>query len=194
MSEATSATLLVDLKNKDNHEAWTRFWAIYRPFLERMLAAQGVPDFDRDDLIQEVMRVVAGAMEHFQHSGNTGAFRNWLRTTTSHRLREYWRQRDRRGQQEAEGLAVAAELEDPNSALSRAWDAQHDQVVLQQLLLLARDEFSESVFDAFRLTFIEELSLAEAAQQLGTTNNAVAISKSRVLTRIRQLASGLVEF
>jgi DNA-directed RNA polymerase specialized sigma24 family protein len=66
--------------------------------------------------------------------------------------------------------------------------------VLQQLLLLARDEFSESVFDAFRLTFIEELSLAEAAQQLGTTNNAVAISKSRVLTRIRQLASGLVEF
>lgn len=193
MSEATSASLLLGIQDTENNIAWRRFWEIYRPFLERMLVAQKLSKADVDDVVQEVMRAVVASLPDFRHNGQVGAFRNWLRRITSHRLQEFWRQRKRAGTQESSEGGLAEQLADPDSDLSRSWNEEHDRFVLQRLLTLVQDDVKESTYAAFRLTFLEERSLSEAAQDLGMTPNAVAIARTRVLARLRELGAGLLD-
>ena len=46
--------------------------------------------------------VIIREMPQFEHSGRKGAFRNWLRVITVHRLRGYWRTNQTRPDQAAD--------------------------------------------------------------------------------------------
>ena len=193
MSDVTSATLLVSIRDHQDQAAWTRFWSIYEPFLQRMLTAQGLLPQDIDDVVQEVMQAVSGSIGTFQHNGRVGAFRHWLRQTAAYRLREAWRRNKRGGAQEASDVALAEQLADPQSALSRLWDTEHDRLVVQRLLAIVQNEFPPHVFAAFQLTFFKDYSLSAAGAELSLAPNTVAVAKSRVLARLRELGEGLID-
>ena len=55
------------------------------------LNRQGVPARDLEDLSQEVLLSVVKHLPGFQHSGQRGAFRAWLRTIVCSRTADYWR-------------------------------------------------------------------------------------------------------
>ena len=125
----------------------------------------------------------------------TGSFRRWLRTITVHRLQAY--QRSRRHRPRA--LAAApeacplAQLADPASDLSRLWDQEHDEHVVRRLLELIETEFAPNTQRAFRRVVFDEVKPAQAAEELGMSVNAVLLAKSRVLSRLRQEARGLLD-
>jgi RNA polymerase sigma-70 factor (ECF subfamily) len=77
--------------------------------------------------------------------------------------------------------------------LSQTWDAQHDRHVLHGLMKMVRPDFTEATWTAFRRIALEGASAAVVAQELDLSVNAVLIAKSRVLTRLRQEARGLVD-
>ena len=86
-----------------------------------------------------------------------------------------------------------AQLDDPNSQASLIWNRQHDQFVLRQLLSLAEPHFTPATWQAFRRVALEGAKPDVVAQELDISLNAVFIAKSRVLSRLRQEAAGLVE-
>ncbi len=84
-------------------------------------------------------------------------------------------------------------LEDPSSGLSGEWDREHEAHVARQLLATLEGEFSPTTWLAFRRQMVDGASAAAVAAELGTTVNAVLVSKSRVLRRFRQEAAGLLD-
>ena len=71
----------------------------------------------------------------FEHSGQRGAFRSWLRTILCSRAADYWRADEAARAEGGSGATAAiAAIADPNSELNRQWDEEHDRYVLNCLL------------------------------------------------------------
>jgi RNA polymerase sigma-70 factor (ECF subfamily) len=175
--------------------AWKDLADLYRPLIIGWLNRQGVPAGDLDDLTQDVLLSVVKHLPGFQHSGQRGAFRAWLRTIICSRTADYWRALDA-GTRPSGGSGATAALQqiaDPASDLNRQWDEEHDRYVLNCLLDLVGEEFEPTTLRAFRRLALDGASGAEVADELGLSVAAVYVAKSRVLQRIRRLADGLID-
>lgn len=172
-------------------ESWRRLVDLYRPFLERWMRQGGVPASDIDDVSQDVLATLIKKLPEFQHSGRTGAFRQWLRLTVFNHILWYWR--TRKNEAPAGSDELLRELEDPQSDLARLWDSEHDAHVVQRMLAALRPEFTKTTWLAFRRVVLESKDPADAAAELGISMNAVLIAKSRILRRLREEAGGLID-
>jgi RNA polymerase sigma-70 factor (ECF subfamily) len=188
----TPVSLLERLRVCPDEASWQRLVALYTPWIRDWLRRQGLGPADSDDLVQEVLVVLLRELPSFTHDLRRGAFRRWLRAITLNRLRVFWRQRPARP---APALleGVLAQLEDPASDLSHAWDREHNEHVIRRLLELLEPEFEATTWRAFRLTVLEGRPTAEAAAELGMSPVAVRVAKSRVLSRFRREIEGLVD-
>jgi RNA polymerase sigma-70 factor (ECF subfamily) len=191
----TSLSLLTRLRSLPESESWNRLVELYTPLLRAWLRSYELQDSDADDLIQEVLLAVSKDLGKFQHSGQPGAFRGWLKSILVNRLRKFWRARDRRPQARGDSDIDAglAQLDDPASQLSQIWNRQHDQYVLRQLLALAEPNFTPATWKAFCRVALDGVSPAVVAKELEISLNAVCLAKSRVLRRLRQESEGLIE-
>ncbi len=77
-SPKTRLSVVVRLKNAQDHEAWTGFTAIYEPLILRLLQRNGLQEFDARDVCQQVLAAVAKDIEQWQPDGRDGSFRRWL--------------------------------------------------------------------------------------------------------------------
>jgi RNA polymerase sigma-70 factor (ECF subfamily) len=193
MNETRQSLLLRAQTGETN--AWKDLTDLYRPLILGWLNRQGVPARDLEDLSQEVLLSVVRHLPGFQHSGQRGAFRSWLRTIVCRRTADYWRALDADTQAQGGSGATAAlqEIADPDSELNRQWDEEHDRYVVHCLLDLVDEEFEPVTLQAFRRLALDGVSGAETAQELGLSVAAVYVAKSRVLARIRQEAEGLID-
>jgi RNA polymerase sigma-70 factor (ECF subfamily) len=194
MSE-TSTSLLDRLRLQPDAEAWQRLVELYTPLIRGWLRRHGRLDQDADDLVQEVLAVVVRKLPDFRREPRTGAFRRWLRTITVNCLRDFWRARRARPVATGDSafLEMLHQLEDPDSALSRLWDREHDHHVTHRLLQLIQPKFEPSTWRAFQRVALEGAAAEVVAAELGISVNAVFIAKSRVLTRLRQEGEGLID-
>lgn len=193
-ANATSLSLLERLRHSPDEEAWQRFAGIYQPLLEKWLRAYAQSQADIDDIVQDVLLTVFRKLGEFEHNQQTGAFRAWLRTTAVNRLRLMWRQK--RPALESDYQVFFGKLDllaDPCSELSRRWDQEHDTHVAGQLLLQLEQEFTSATWQAFRRQVVEGTSASKTAQEMGLSVNAVLIAKSRIMKRLRQLSTGLLD-
>jgi RNA polymerase sigma-70 factor (ECF subfamily) len=190
----TQQSLLLRAQNGEQ-DAWKDLTGLYRPLILGWLQRQGVPSRDLDDLSQEVLLSVVKHLPSFEHTGQRGAFRSWLRTIVCSRTSDYWRAAERGYQADGGSGATAAlqEITDPRSDLNRHWDEEHDRYVLDCLLVLMQEEFEPTTVRAFRRLALDGVSGAEVAAELGLSVAAVYVAKSRVLHRIRQEAEGLID-
>jgi RNA polymerase sigma-70 factor (ECF subfamily) len=176
-------------------DAWKDLTDLYRPLIIGWLNRQGVPAVDLEDLSQDVLLSVVKQLPNFEHSGQTGAFRSWLRTIVCSRTTDYWRAIGASTQASGGSGATAAlqQIADPDSDLNRQWDEDHDRYVLDCLLDLVEAEFEPATLRAFRRLALDGAGGAEVAEELGMSVAAVYVAKSRVLQRIRREAKGLID-
>jgi RNA polymerase sigma-70 factor (ECF subfamily) len=193
MNETRQSLLLRAQSGAEN--AWKDLTELYRPLIIAWLNRQGVPAGDLDDLSQDVLLSVVKHLPTFEHSGQRGAFRCWLRAIVCSRTTDYWRAKDAGTQAQGGSGATAAlqQIADPDSDLNRQWDEEHDRYVINCLLDLVEEEFEPITLQAFRRLALDGVSGVEAAQALGLSVAAVYVAKSRVLQRIRQEAEGLID-
>jgi RNA polymerase sigma-70 factor (ECF subfamily) len=186
-SPDTSLSLLDRLADLGDADAWDRLLRLYSSLLHAWLHSAGLQHADCDDVSQRILAVLVRQMPRFEHSGRSGAFRAWLRGIATNVLREFWRDRPAAG-----SGSMLDQLSDPASSLSRCWDDEHDRHVLHELMKRVRPEFAEATWQAFHRIALDGIPARAAAAELGTTVNAVLISKSRVLARLRQEAGNLL--
>lgn len=189
----TSISLL-DRARSDAGEGWDRLARIYQPLLRGWLARFEVCGADGDDLLQDVLLVVSRELPRFEHSGRTGAFRNWLRTILVHRVRDLWRSRQYRPAPTG-GSSWALRLEqlvDESSDASREWNLEHDRFVMARLLEQLRPRFEEKTWQAFQRQMFDGQRADVVALELEMPLNSVYVARSRVLAALRREASGLV--
>jgi RNA polymerase sigma-70 factor (ECF subfamily) len=191
----TPISLLERLRLRPDEASWQRLVDLYTPLIRDWIRRHTLQPTDVDDLMQDVLGILVRELPQFRHDLRPGAFRRWLRNVTVNRLRVFWRGRRARPLTPADTdfERELAQLEDPDSAMSRLWDDEHDRHVARRLLELIGPEFEPITWQAFRGLVLEGRPTAEVASELGLTPNAVRIAKSRVLSRLRQEASGLID-
>ena len=189
----TSLSLLDRLKAaRPDASDWNRLQGVYLPLIERWLGR--VPGLGNEsaDLAQEVLVVVFREVPRFDRQ-REGSFRAWLRQVTVNKIRNYRRQRHRRP---AVGLDLTdgflERLSDANDDLAREWDRDHDKHVVEKLLAVVQRDFTPATWKAFQRFGVEGVPAERVAAELGLSENAVILAKSRVLKRLRQEAGDLL--
>ncbi|MEM6470666.1 MAG: sigma-70 family RNA polymerase sigma factor [Planctomycetota bacterium] len=173
--------------------AWVEANAIYAPLIRNWLGRYRLQPSDVDDVTQEVMKVLVAQIKDFEHNGRTGAFRNWLRTTTVNIARNSLRKRNTPVGGGGTDFQIAmAELEDPHSKLSKEFDDEHNRHVVKYLLKEIATEFKPITMRVFKMHVVDGVSVDGTADSLGVSRASVHASKSRVLRKLRQRAGELL--
>ena len=190
----TSGSLVERLANGPTEDDWRRLYDLYRPLLRAWMTREGVPVSDVDDLVHDVLLVVIREIAGFEWRGR-GAFRAWLRAILANRVRDYFRERKYlpTATGDSDFLRRLAELQSPDSALSRQWDREHDEHVVSSLMRRVQGDFAPATWQAFRRHVLEGEPAARVAEELGLSLNSVVLAKSRLLKRLRQEAAGIVD-
>lgn len=190
----TSASLLDRLTSRPDEASWKRLDDLYRPLIRSWILREPRCRNDVDDLVQEVMTVLVRELPGFRRQ-RPGSFRCWLKAITVHRLQAYLRHIGRRAavNTQLDGTSLADQLADPNSSLSQQWDDEHKHHIIRRLLELIEDEFAPTTLAAFRRTVFDEADTEQVAAELGISENAVLVAKSKVLSRLREEAEGFLD-
>jgi RNA polymerase sigma-70 factor (ECF subfamily) len=183
----TPPTLLERLRTGHDEAAWGRLVDLYTPLLVSWARRCGETEDDAADLVQEVFVVLVQSLPTFEY--RHGKFRRWLHTLLLNKLRD----RKRREGREAKALAHRpVEVELPDVA-ERFWEADYHQELARRALRLMQADFAPTTWKAFWESVVQGRAPDDVARELGITKNAVCLAKCRVLRRLRQELTGLVE-
>jgi len=184
----TQATLLVRVRDRNDHEAWGRFVDIYTPVVYGYARRQGLQDADAADLTQDVMRSVAGAITKFRYDRRRGTFRGWLFTVARNKLRNFLTAAGRRERASGDSnvLQMLGKIPDQDANNSSVWDDEYDRRLFSWAADRVQEEFTASTWDAFWRNGVEGQPAAVVADGLGLSVGAVYVAKCRVVARLRK--------
>ncbi|HZZ70883.1 MAG TPA: sigma-70 family RNA polymerase sigma factor [Pirellulales bacterium] len=184
-SPLTRASLLIQLRDGANHEAWQEFVRLYGPVIYGFARQRGLQDADAADLMQDVLRSVAQAIGRLDYDRERGTFRGWLFTTTRNKIYNFLAARRIRPLASGDSSAQRA-LEQPVADEgAELWELEYQRRLAALALERIKLEFQESTWQAFWLTAVDGVPSAEAAQRVGLTTGALYVAKSRVLARLK---------
>ena len=184
---ATSASLLLRLRDPADQTAWETFDSLYRPLIRRSCRRRGLQDADAADVSQEVMARVAKSICSFEYVPERGKFRSWLGVITENGVRTFLGRTTRQHTVAVDDDRQAATETDP------VWNAEFSEYVLAVACDRIRGEFGPATWAAFESVWLRDESSAEVARRLGTTVRTVYVNKSRVLKRLEQEVMHLAE-
>lgn len=192
LSGSTSSSLIVRAIAHDR-DAWRRLSALYGPLVYRWARQANLQSQDAADVVQEVFGSVAANLARFHGDRPGDSFRGWLWTITRNKVRDHYRRLAARQEQDGSAaqtrlLEAAAPTDDTSIPVAGAnIDLAH------RLLSLVEGDFEPRTWQAFWRTAVDGLAAREAAEQLGMTVGSVYMAKSRVLARLRDELSGLID-
>lgn len=184
MSEMTSPTLLLRLRQTGDNDAWKRFVDLYTPLLYHWAAKSGLQSADAAELIQDVFVVLVRSLPEFRYDPNR-SFRAWLHTL----LRTKWIDKQRRLPQSADAAGLSA-VAGPDDFVALE-DDEFRKFLVQRAMQLAEEEFGATTVQAFRATALESRPAVEVATELGISENAVYLAKRRVMQRLKESLDGM---
>lgn len=181
----TPPSLLEQLRQPAQRDAWDRFAELYTPLLYYWARGQGLAEADAADLVQEVFLLLVTKLPHFRYDQD-GSFRGWLRALTLNKHRELQR---RKSPNLVENLK---DVPAPISAGSLE-EKEYRLHLVRHMLPLLEGQFPPSTWQLFQEYVIQNRPPQEIAAQRKVTLGTVYAAKSKVLHRLRQALAGLLE-
>lgn len=192
-SNVTRPSLLVQIRDVENREAWSQFVDLYAPLIYGFARKHGLQDADAADLTQEVLRAVSRSVHALDYDPRRGSFRGWLFTVVRNKLRDFVEARGRHAQGTGDTKAHERlqEMPDPLPDAAALWEEEHHRRLFHWAAAQVRGEIQDSTWQAFWQTAVEEKSGQEVASQLGMSVAAVYLAKSRVMARLKEIVRDL---
>jgi len=190
-SPTTRASLLLRLRDSQDHEAWVEFVALYESVVYRLLRKSGLQDADSRELLQEFFLTVSRNIERWDPDRERGSFRGWLRRVTRNLVINWLRRQQRQGivvggtdmQGLLESLPANAESE------TLEFDRELRRAMFHHASEVVRGEVSPKSWQAFWETGVAGRSSDEAGQKLGMSAGAVRVARCRVVARLREVVA-----
>lgn len=181
----TRASLLIRIRDPHDGAAWREFIEIYSSLIYGFLRKRGLQDADAADLMQDVLRSVAGAAGRLEYDPRKGTFRSWLFTITRNKLNTFLSRRRRQATGTGDSAMQTMLAEEP-APEEDAWDEEYRRRLFEWASEKVRGSFGENVWQAFWQTAVESKNPKQVADDLGMSVGAVYVAKSRVLSQIRE--------
>lgn len=181
----TRHSLVARLKDVRDGGAWVEFLDLYQPLVVQLLRRRGLQEADAEDLSQEVLMAVCRKIEDWRHNGRKGAFRSWLYVVSRNLMLNLLE----REKQYLAGVSAddLERLMEQRATLDRDAEIEYRRELLARAAERIRREFRETTWTAFWRTAVEQATVAETAEELGVTEGAVYIARSRVMARLREV-------
>src|SRR6187431_2740248 len=96
LTPTTRSSLLLRLRDSQDHEAWLEFISLYEPLTYRVFRRHGLQDADAREVMQELFLAVSRHIDHWNPAKERGSFRGWLRRVARNLVINWLKQRDRR--------------------------------------------------------------------------------------------------
>jgi RNA polymerase sigma-70 factor (ECF subfamily) len=186
-SPLTRASLLIQLRDGTNHNAWREFLTVYGPVVYGFARKRGLQDADAADLMQDVLRSVSAAITRLDYDRNQGTFRGWLFTITRNKVFNFLSARRIRPQGTGSTSTNRVLNSHPDSDDGTdTWEVEYQKRLASLAMERVKGEFQENTWRAFWLTAVEGVSAADASKHVGMTAGAIYVAKSRVLARLKE--------
>jgi RNA polymerase sigma-70 factor (ECF subfamily) len=187
----TRVSLLGRLRrNPGDEKAWAEFVEHYGARIYDWCLRWRLQEADAQDVTQNVLLKLAGRLREFQYDP-TRSFRAWLKTVTHHAWSDFVRASGKPGGGGADS-AVLANIE-ARDDLERRLQEQFDQELLAEAMTRARLRVAPQTWEAFKLTALEGLSGADAAERIPMAVAQVFVAKRRVQKIIQEEIAKLDE-
>jgi len=177
----TRQSLLIRLRDLGDQQAWEEFHARYAPMIGGW-CRRWFPR-ETDDMVQEVLLLLAKSLRDFEYDPSKGRFRGYLKTVT-HRLMADLKARPARtpvfGDEE-----MLNEIE-ADGDLEERLAAMFDLELLDQAKERVRGRVEERTWSAYVETAERWRKPAEVARELGMKVGAVFQAKYSVITQLRR--------
>jgi RNA polymerase sigma-70 factor (ECF subfamily) len=183
MAWLTTATVLANLRDFDNHEAWSSFADRFRQPVVSFARSLGLSQADAEDAAQETLLAFAEAYRRGQYDPAKGRLSKFLFGIA---YRQALRARRVGAQVAPVGTTVWSQVPDQQNA-SGIWDTEWERSLLDECLRQVRTEFEPATYRAFELVVRDDKDAAEAAAELSVPIKSVYNAKHRILKRIREL-------
>ncbi len=164
MAPETRDSLLIDIRESANREAWCEFVEIYQPVIYRLVRQSGVQDADACDLTQEILLKITYHIKDWQPGHAYGSFRGWLSTVARNLLITRLRQQSRRAEQ-SEGLDFR--LQDQLAANQPElfdFDQEAARATFRLAAVRVQSQVEPSTWSAFQLVTLDGISIKQAAE------------------------------
>ena len=181
----TSLSLLQRVRSGTETQSWNRFVRLYTPVIYKWVRSQGVPADDAADIVQEVFRALVRALPTFEYD-RPGGFGRWLRTVTTNKCRDFYRRKATRKSVTNSEVTVT-DLDNVDEFA----EEEYRNELARRALEIMRSEFEETTWRACWMHTVKGMKAAGIAKELNISVNAVYVSKSRVLRRLREELCGL---
>jgi RNA polymerase sigma-70 factor (ECF subfamily) len=185
-SPLNRASLLLQIREPTNHEAWQEFVRLYGPVVYGFARKRGLQDADAADLMQDVMRSVSTAIGRLEYDRKQGTFRGWLFTITRNKVFNFLSARKIRplATGDTGTQRMLSSHPDGEEGLD-AWETEYQRRLAALAMERVKVEFQENTWRAFWLTSVDGVAVADVARQIGLSAGAIYVAKSRVLARLR---------
>ena len=186
----TRASLILRLRDAADVAAWDEFVAIYGPLVFRLALRQGLQAADADDVVQQVFSAVAQSVHQWLERPERGRFRGWLLTIARNIAIKALTRRPHGGVGLGGELSSErlAEIAAPSGPISSQFDLEYRREVYRWAAEQVRASVASSTWNAFHLTHVDGVSIADAAAQLNISVGNVYIARSRIISCLRELA------
>jgi RNA polymerase sigma-70 factor (ECF subfamily) len=173
-------------KDPTDPAAWSELVEQYGGRIHAWCRRWGLQEADAQDVTQEVLLKLAKAMQTFTYDP-TRSFRAWLKTLTNHALSNFLESRPRLGQ--GSGDSQVRQMLDSVEArqdLLQRLEEEFDRELLEVAMTRVRLRVAPQTWEAFRLTVLEGLSGAEAAEKIPMQVAQVFVAKRRVQKMLQE--------
>ena len=152
----TSLTWLGRLMDAPDSADWRRLLDVYGPLLHAWLGRAGVPEAERDDLVQEVFLVLVQKLPQFRYDPQR-SFRAWLWTILANKLQDHRRRRAVLVAVGGNALDAATEP-DPTEGID---EEEYRHFLMRRALEVMQTEFQPATWKAFWECVLNERPAAE---------------------------------
>ena len=178
----TSVTLLGRLRARQSDPAaWAEFVLRYEPLLTAWGRRWGLQDADASDVTQTVLLRLSERIGTFQYDA-ARSFRGYIKTLARYAWLDLMDLKRRPGANGSGDTAVLEALDHVTARddLSERLADEFDREVYERAADAVRTRVEPHTWEAFRLTGLDGLSGAEAADRLGMQVATVFKAKSKV--------------
>jgi RNA polymerase sigma-70 factor (ECF subfamily) len=185
----TRESLLVRLKDWQDHEGWREFFDSYWRLIHNVARQSGLEDAAAQDVVQNTFIYLTRKMPNFHYEPARGSFKSWLRVVTRSRIGAY--RRSARAQEGCvreplpgapdDGSDPLEQWPDPGGdALDEVWQREWEENLLQTAMRRLRARVSVQQLLIFRLATFGELPLTQIARKLGVNQARIYLARHRV--------------
>lgn len=182
----TRPSLLIRLRDPANRQAWEEFVALYQPIVLRMATRRGLQPADAEDLTQQVLIKLVGAIDRFEPDRNRGRFLTWLKTIAHRAIINAMT----RTKADCSAGGTEAWLQLSQIALHDSDATEIDEEYRREIFICAaaqvRQEVGVDTWSGFWETVVLNRPVEEVAKELGRTRGNIYTSRSRVLKRLKE--------